>query len=406
MGLTAELQTFLDKGRLSLMRTRNTAFYAHILLQMQEVIDDPHVKTAAVDGKRIYFNSGFLESLNNDVNKLQFLIMHEILHIVFQHMLPVRRSGRDPKLWNMAGDYVINLELYEAGFKFIDGGLLDQRFAGMSTEEVYEILESEGAKGKPDHSDLIESGSGNEDNDDGSGSGQGEQDEESKGTKAGRASVTEQEIKDLVTGAYTAHVMAKGDPGSIPGSVRRMVDNWLNPTLPWQSILARWMNEVSNDDFSWRKLNKRFLSHDIYLPGMVGDGLSRIDFAIDVSGSISDSEFRLFTSEVAGVLTQLTPKEIGVMQFDSYNLSNDVVHTLEDLRMIEYKGGGGTDLKDTLRVFKQSPAEALIIFTDGYLSTELEPPTRPVIWCVYDNPSFIPPFGQITHFNLSDLKSK
>lgn len=35
-----------------------------------------------------------------------------------------------------------------------------------------------------------------------------------------------------------------------------------------------------------------------------------------------DKEFRLFTSEVAGVLTQFDPKEIGIMQFDSTHLGD------------------------------------------------------------------------------------
>ena len=385
-----DIKEILSVGKLRLMRTRDTAFFAHILLQLNEEFDTHGVQSCGVDGRSIVYNSDFIRSLKSP-DELMFLLMHEIMHIVLEHISPMRRNGRDPQKWNVAGDYVINAELVSAGYTMPEGGLYDKKYEGLLTEEVYDML-PEGMEMPEGQSDIIEIG--------------GDASEGSESSSGGSKPITEQELKDLITGAYTAQVMAKGDMGKLPGMVKRLVDSWLNPKLPWQNILQRFLNETSNDDFSWKKMNRRMLPHGIYMPSMTGEGLSRIDFAIDVSGSISDKEFHLFTSEVAGVLTQFDPKEIGIMQFDSTHLGTDIVRSIEDFRKVEYLGGGGTCLVDTLQEFKNSPAEALIIFTDGYLSTNLQAPTRPVIWCVYDNADFKQAFGQLIHFKLSDLKGK
>ena len=53
-----------------------------------------------------------------------------------------RLQGRDPYLWNLAADFVINGWLVEMGVgKFPRiGGLYDPRLKGMSAEEVYDLL--------------------------------------------------------------------------------------------------------------------------------------------------------------------------------------------------------------------------------------------------------------------------
>ena len=63
--------------------------------------------------------------------------MHPALH---HH---VRRSGRDPKRWNVACDYAINPLFVDAGLTLPEGVLLDNRFRGMSAEQIYNLLESE-----------------------------------------------------------------------------------------------------------------------------------------------------------------------------------------------------------------------------------------------------------------------
>lgn len=62
------------------------------------------MSTAATDGKRYYWNPDFIRNLS--IVGLRFVAMHEALHATFMH--PSRCMGRNPKLWNIAVDYIVN----------------------------------------------------------------------------------------------------------------------------------------------------------------------------------------------------------------------------------------------------------------------------------------------------------
>ena len=61
-------------------------------------------KTAATDGRAIYFNREFFEKLTT--KNVEFVIAHEILHNVFDHM--GRREGRNPKIFNWIANSISN----------------------------------------------------------------------------------------------------------------------------------------------------------------------------------------------------------------------------------------------------------------------------------------------------------
>jgi len=66
-------------------------------------------------------------------------LAHEVAHCVFQH--PLRRNGRHKKRWNVAGDYVINSILLKEKFMLPGRSRANSHFDGMSTDEVYQILD-------------------------------------------------------------------------------------------------------------------------------------------------------------------------------------------------------------------------------------------------------------------------
>ena len=160
------------------------------------------------------------------------------------------------------------------------------------------------------------------------------------------------------------------------------------------------MFSLSKDDYSWRKPNRRFISQGIILPSLYSEGIGKIDFAIDTSGSVSQEDFNRFISEIGYVFQRFNPKEIGIMQFDSVLQSNDKVVSMQDFMKLEFQGGGGTQIEPVLEAYKESSAKALIVLTDGYLyhGEELDP-KKPVVWCIYDNPRFVPKFGTAIHFD-------
>ena len=122
-------------------------FWATILFSVNLVPERNMPAIAATDCfKTIYYNPDRFESLNH--YQIGFVFIHELLHIVYKHAL--RQMGRTAKRWNKAGDYMINLTLKDMG-KWVEPFpvLCDEKYRGMSSEEIYEKLpvEQEG-KGK------------------------------------------------------------------------------------------------------------------------------------------------------------------------------------------------------------------------------------------------------------------
>lgn len=108
------------------------------------IIDDPLVCTRmaisiaaiSVDTKEIYINSSVLMT----DEEMKFLMAHELLHAGLSHA--TRRQGRDPYLWNVACDYVINGWLIEmkVGDMPEVGGLYDPELKGLSAESIYDRI--------------------------------------------------------------------------------------------------------------------------------------------------------------------------------------------------------------------------------------------------------------------------
>jgi len=68
-----------------------------------------NIPTAATDGVRFYWNPKFILKLSP--RGLRFVQGHESFHALYMH--PQRRGSRDPKLWNIAVDYIVNGAIME-----------------------------------------------------------------------------------------------------------------------------------------------------------------------------------------------------------------------------------------------------------------------------------------------------
>ena len=80
--------------------------------------------TMAVDGYSMYYYPDFVHSLSEE--ELKGVTAHEVMHCVFMHMS--RRGNRHPVIWNIAGDYVINDVLLQAGFTLPKERIHDKKY--------------------------------------------------------------------------------------------------------------------------------------------------------------------------------------------------------------------------------------------------------------------------------------
>ena len=388
-----EAEEALSKARVKLMLKPDCSFFVTLILQAPvKWVTEDELTTAATDGINLFLNPTFLLSLDPD--ERVFLILHEVMHNVYNHGLRV--GFRDHTTWNEACDYVINDELIKRGFKMPKVGLHNIDYRDMDADAVYADLIDKKDKGQHNPPtpwpDLQQPppDSGNGPNQGNSGIG-------------GTAPPTAQEVdnfnKDLLTQAVQAAQMNGDAAGSVPGDLERILEASLRPKLPWDKILSKFLFSLTKNDYTFRRPNRRLLSQGIYLPSLYSEGVGKLDFAIDTSGSVSEDDFNQFISEIGYVFRRFNPDEIGIMQFDSILQSNDKVCSLQEFQKIKFKGGGGTRVEPILKEFASNTAKALLILTDGYFHHDKElDPKKPVFWLIYDNPRFQPEFGTVVHF--------
>ncbi|MDE0954313.1 MAG: hypothetical protein OR994_06530, partial [Candidatus Poseidoniales archaeon] len=133
-------------------------------LELIPVVDH-RCTTASTDGKRVFFNPHFLNSLSKD--ERMTILAHEIWHCGLSHFMREHGRMEDHEMWNHAIDHEVNSLLDDDGFKIPEGAILYQQYKGESAETVFELIKSGKIEmrgeclddhGSPDTSDESEAG--------------------------------------------------------------------------------------------------------------------------------------------------------------------------------------------------------------------------------------------------------
>lgn len=390
----------IQKAHIALMRNPKFALYSGILMVGKVEIDDDF-STAATNGRDCKYGRKFVKSVND--KELAFVILHENMHKAYQHLTVWKKLYKEnPQLANMACDYVINIELHDydpqqttiAMPKDKDGnllGLLDERFRGMNSKQVFDILKQE-CKG-------------------GGGSGQGGGGFDQHDWD-GADSLTKEEKEQLgkeIDAALRQGIMAAKKVGKEKGSgVNRELQDLLEPQVDWRDELRDLVKTMcrTKDKSSWRRINRRFLAGgDTYMPSMIGETVGRILLGVDTSGSIGD-ELKAFMGEVKFLAEELRPEGIDLLYWGSSVVQHETyaMHELDGLiSSTRPKDGGGTSpscVTDYIEEQKLKP-EICIMFTDGVVGDDWGGnwPTS-VLWCVVGNKSAVASTGKTIHVNM------
>lgn len=110
-------------------------FFGSVVANSNFIVE-PAVGTAGTDGKNIYYNPNFIESITDD--QQTFIFAHEICHIAFDHIF--RSEGKDKDLWNIATDSVVNAFLKQDGLPIVEGGVDIPEAINYDAEEMYKKL--------------------------------------------------------------------------------------------------------------------------------------------------------------------------------------------------------------------------------------------------------------------------
>lgn len=365
----------LSKAKIALMSKPDSVFFTTLCFSLKFKWNDD-IPTAGVDGESMFINPKFFLSL--DPKERVFVLVHESLHMALMHLDPARLKSRDKKRWNEAADHVINLMLQERGYSMPNWVLKDPQFKGMSTEQVYKLLpESEGGDGSGGtnqmQGDLLEA--------------------------PGDPQEAQHKIQDIIVRASIQSKMAGDAVGTIPGEIEIFLDNLLNPKLPWQTILRKYVQSYAKTDYSFRKPNRRFFPEHI-LPSQFGESLIDLTIAVDTSGSVSDHDFKVFVSEVGGIFKMMKPKKITLIQFDTKIKAVDQLHSFDELSKVHFVGRGGTQIHEVIEWANTYKPQLLMVFSDGdFRFSQLQAKSK-TLWFIHNNPGFVPPFGKVINYEI------
>ena len=357
---------------------------------------DEWLPTAATDGRYFYYNSEFVNKLN--IKQLEFLVGHEILHCVYDHM--GRRGSRDPQLYNIAADYVVNADLLDQriGEKITVVLILyDAKYKGMSSEEVYDLLYENAEKidiGKLMDQLLDEHLDGDGDGDkDGSGSGRPKLTDEEK-----------RQIRDEIKEAVLSAAQTCG-AGNLPAGVKRMLSDLTEPKMNWKEMLQQQIQSTIKEDYSWMKTSRKSWHLDAILPGQKFADMIDLCISVDLSGSISDKQCKEFFGEIYGIMQMFSAAfKITVMTFDTavYNPQTFTQDNIEEILTYQPQGGGGTDFDCVYEYLKENDIEPkkLIWFTDGYpCGSWGDENYCDTLWVIHGSTTIEAPYGDTTYYD-------
>ena len=297
-------------------------FFGNMATRLRILAADDWCPTAAVDGRNLYFNTQFFNKMNN--KEIEFVIAHEILHCVFDHL--GRREGRDPKLYNIAADYIVNNLLVRdrIGEKpsFIDC-FQDFKYDKWTSEEVYDdIYEQAKQNGKEF---LEQLGEMLDEHLDAEGDGDGTSDAgETKDANGNNVSKNKpkyskdemKKIKDEIKESMISAAQAAG-AGNTPGEISRMIKDLTEPKMNWREILRQQIQSTIRNDYTFSRPSRKGWHTGAILPGMNFDETIDLCVAIDMSGSISNKQGQDFLGEVKGIMDEYKDYKIKVWCFDT-----------------------------------------------------------------------------------------
>ena len=366
-------ETRLKKAHIALMKHKDTALYSGIILMgTSKVVDN--CPTAYTDGVNKRYGRKFIEKLSEP--ELQALVLHENLHVALNHIGRFRQKfEEDPQLMNVCADYVVNDIIVSIGdtdfLKLPEGGLYDRKYHNWSVNEVYKDLKKkkdEQQSYQDSYDPCTETG------DDGVGDLK-PLDEHDFGASENMTIEEKKAVaKDIDDALREGQILA----GKLGGKTPRSIDELLQPKVDWKAELREFISSSikGNDEYTWRKFNKRLMANDIYMPSMENESIGELVVAIDTSGSIGTVELTEFATELVSICNTVTPEKIRVVWWD-YDVHGEQSFNVDDYgniaHLLKPKGGGGTRLScvSDYIVKENIDAEAVVVFTDGYLESDV-----------------------------------
>jgi predicted metal-dependent peptidase len=383
----------------SMLRLRMKSPFFATLALFAHIRVTERCPTAATDGKDIFVNAEFVRSLSSP--QVDGLLLHEVLHAALLHV--PRRGTREPVLWNIAADVVVNgMIARQAGFELPANGIRDEKLEHLSAEEIYELLLKDSKAFLNSPNDLLyepldknysDNSSARDKNYSVNSSARDGNSSDSSSARDKNYSVNSSAIDEARRAALESHwrnamqqalavARTSNSQGSVPPGMERELASVTLAQLDWRSYLWRYLVRTPTD---FTGFDRRFIGQRLYLEALEGESV-KVYVAVDTSGSVGTEELQLFLSEVAGILSAYPHIKCKLYYVDAavygpYDLTTDSA-------IPQPVGGGGTSFVPFFEKVEARHDTSLhsngvcVYLTDGYGDFPPQPPNLPVLWVV------------------------
>jgi predicted metal-dependent peptidase len=333
------------------------------------------------NGKSLYYNRAYIDSL--DIGQTQFALSREALHCALLHFY--RRGNRDKSLWENACDFAVNPLLIEDGLKPTPDTVYLPEFDGMTAEEIYPLLlnnESEREQSNPRVGD------------DDSGQRSSQQ-QIAQGLRPSEMEILATQWRQRLAAAAQRAQQA----GKLSEEMARFVDFFLQPKLPWRSLLAQHLSATARNDYSYTRPSTRRGDPAVF-PGLRSEEIDLV-VAVDTSGSIREAEIVQFFSEINAIKGQIRARI--VLLCCDVEIDDEFPLIFEAWDEFDFEprlhGGGGTDFRPVFRWIDQQDMrpDTLVYFTDACGQFPEQEPPYPTVWLVKGGQEV--PFGARIQLN-------
>ena len=370
------------------IQVRKECEFFGALMLFASIVKSESIETAATDGKDIFFNEKFLKNLNS--SEQNALMLHEVLHMALLHV--TRRQSRDPHIWNIAADIVVNdLILRNTSFKLPKGAIIDKQYSDKSVEYIYEcLLKNNNYKKKQYQLRISDLKNPSKDS------------QANQLTEVDRLEIESywrdkiQVLKNTISDRETAN-----GQGNIPAGMFKEIEVFLEPEVDWRHALWKYVGKTPVD---FDDLDRRFLYRGLYLEGLLTEAL-QVSVCIDTSGSISNILLDQFLGELKGILNAYPHVKCDLFFADT---QIDGPHEIQSIaEMPPVSGFGGTSFVPFFNYLETNNNNLMgankvnIYFTDGYGDFPNKDPKDPTMWLVSKNgletKGF--PFGEVVRIS-------
>jgi predicted metal-dependent peptidase len=314
---------------------------------------DIHVAAIQISTGEIYINPA--RHLTEEQAK--FVVAHEVLHAGLNHSS--RRQGREPYLWNVACDFVINDWLVTMGVGTPPdiGMLYDEELRGWSADDIYLRLASD-LRIRRRLCTLR-------------GQGVDILDERGDGRFTDREAFCRQA---LLQGLDYHQAMGRG---TLPAGLVEAIRTLNQPPIPWQAKLAEWIQErfpLPERRRSYAKPSRRqSVTPEFPRPRFIEPEDDRVTrtfgVILDTSGSMQRDELGKAIGAVVSYSMAQGVKQVRLIFCDATPYDEGYVEIEALASRVTVRGRGGTVLQPAVQLLetrqdfpKQCP---ILIITDG-----------------------------------------